>query len=138
MESVPNCQKEIPVRHAIRWFKCKLKPPKNAWITLHMQDRTARQWADNMMDKETPGDEIALFLLCKQYHRHCIVLMSAKVWCTLDLPEPIPEADLYELCEIKLLFIEPGVYSELTETSSTSCTPVPNDLRRCYINCGLI
>ena len=28
MGSVPNCQKEIPVRHAIRWFKCKLKAPK--------------------------------------------------------------------------------------------------------------
>ena len=28
MGSVPNCQKEIPNRHAIRWFKCKLKPPK--------------------------------------------------------------------------------------------------------------
>ena len=30
MGSVPNCQKEIPTCHAIRWFKCKLKPPKNA------------------------------------------------------------------------------------------------------------
>ena len=29
MGSVPNCRKEIPTRHAIRWFKCKLKPPKN-------------------------------------------------------------------------------------------------------------
>ena len=28
MGSVPNCQKEIPDCHAIRWFKCKLKPPK--------------------------------------------------------------------------------------------------------------
>ena len=28
MGSVPNCQKEIPVCHAIRWLKCKLKPPK--------------------------------------------------------------------------------------------------------------
>ena len=28
MGSVPNCQKEIPTRHAITWFKCKLKPPK--------------------------------------------------------------------------------------------------------------
>ena len=27
MGSVPNCRKEIPVRNAIRWFKCKLKPP---------------------------------------------------------------------------------------------------------------
>ena len=29
MESVPNCRKEIVNRYAIRWFKCKLKPPKN-------------------------------------------------------------------------------------------------------------
>ena len=29
MGSVPNCKKEIPAHHAIRWFKCKLKPPKN-------------------------------------------------------------------------------------------------------------
>ena len=29
MGSVPNCQKEIPTCYAIRWFKCKLKPPKN-------------------------------------------------------------------------------------------------------------
>ena len=30
MGSVPNCQKEIVNRQAIRWFKFKLKPPKNA------------------------------------------------------------------------------------------------------------
>ena len=29
MESVPNCRKEIANRYGIRWFKCKLKPPKN-------------------------------------------------------------------------------------------------------------
>ena len=29
MGSVPNCRKEIPMCHAIRWFECKLKPPKN-------------------------------------------------------------------------------------------------------------
>ena len=28
MGSVPNCRKEIAVRYPIRWFKCKLKPPK--------------------------------------------------------------------------------------------------------------
>ena len=30
MGSVPHCQKEIPNHHAIRWFKCKLKPPKKS------------------------------------------------------------------------------------------------------------
>ena len=28
MGSVPNCRKEIANRYGIRWFKCKLKPPK--------------------------------------------------------------------------------------------------------------
>ena len=28
MGSVPNCRKEITMRYSIRWFKCKLKPPK--------------------------------------------------------------------------------------------------------------
>ena len=28
MGSVPNCPKEIANRYGIRWFKCKLKPPK--------------------------------------------------------------------------------------------------------------
>ena len=29
MGSVPNCQKEIAMHDPIKWFKCKLKPPKN-------------------------------------------------------------------------------------------------------------
>ena len=29
MGSVPNSQWEISTRYGIRWFKCKLKPPKN-------------------------------------------------------------------------------------------------------------
>ena len=29
MGSVPNCPKKIANRYGIRWFKCKLKPPKN-------------------------------------------------------------------------------------------------------------
>ena len=35
MGSVPNCQKEIPARHAIRWFKCKLKPPKKSMYNIY-------------------------------------------------------------------------------------------------------
>ena len=30
MGSVPNCRKEIAMHDPIRWFKCKLKPPKKA------------------------------------------------------------------------------------------------------------
>ena len=36
MGSVPNCQKEIPICDAIRWFKCKLKPPKNVELLCNL------------------------------------------------------------------------------------------------------
>ena len=32
MGSVPNCRKEIANCYGIRWFKCKLKPPKKGCI----------------------------------------------------------------------------------------------------------
>ena len=42
MGSVPNCQKEIPACHAIRWFKCKLKPPKKE----DGSSRAANHWPE--------------------------------------------------------------------------------------------
>ena len=35
MGSVPNCRKEIADRYPIRWFKCKLKPPKKVEKNAH-------------------------------------------------------------------------------------------------------
>ena len=43
MGSVPNCRKEIPNRYGIRWFKCKLKPPKKG-ITSWWNSNTGKQW----------------------------------------------------------------------------------------------
>ena len=43
MGSVPNCQKEIPMCHAIRWFKCKPKSPKN-WISEDTQFWQKLKW----------------------------------------------------------------------------------------------
>ena len=78
-----------------------------------MQGLTARQWADAMFDRETPGDEIALYTFCRMYHCHCVVITSAKCWTTLDAETSLPESVLYENCDIKLLYIEPGVFEEL-------------------------
>ena len=47
MESVPNEQKEILMRDPIRWFKCKLKPPKKQQTKLLiLQDENWKKAAD--------------------------------------------------------------------------------------------
>ena len=67
MGSVPNCQKEIPTRHAIRWFKCKLKPPEN------------RSRKDNSkIDKDPPlklGDRV----LIMNYNSHAWIQNSSEI-----------------------------------------------------------
>ena len=40
MGSVPNCRKEIANRYGIRWFKCKLKPPKKVLLRDHKRNTT--------------------------------------------------------------------------------------------------
>ena len=52
-----------------------------------------------------------------------LVLTSAKCWTTLELTEPIPEQTLYELCDIKLLYIEPRVFGELKIKLAMPPTP---------------
>ena len=103
--------------------QCKML--MNAWIALHMQGSTAHQWADAMLDRETPGDEIALYMLCRMYHCHCVVITSAKCWTTLDTETPLPESVLYKNCDIRLLYIEPGVFGELR--LKPAMPPVPTN-----------
>ena len=86
---------------------------KNAWISLHMKGLSAREWADKMFMKDTPGEEIAIYALCKMYKRHCMIFTTAKCWSTLETSEPLSEAELFELCDIWLLYIELGVFGEL-------------------------
>ena len=43
MGSVPNEQKEILMHDPIRWFKCKLKPPKNTFDKKKLHKKTHMQ-----------------------------------------------------------------------------------------------
>ena len=58
MGSVPNCRKEIPTRHAIRWFRCKLKPPKKGRASTRVHDPFSdnlKIWPTFIYRGEVPG-----------------------------------------------------------------------------------
>ena len=93
---------------------------KRAWIALHMHGLTADEWASNMLNTETPGDEIALYALCHMYNRHVMVYSRAHIWSTVD--SKMTEEELNSVCDIKLLFIEDGVFGEL-KTKPYSAAP---------------
>ena len=91
--------------------ECKIL--KNRWIALHMKGQSAREWADTMFQRDVPGDEISLYILCKMYHRHSVVFTSANIWTTFEPDRQLTEAELFDACELHFLFIEPGVFGEL-------------------------
>ena len=77
------------------------------------------------MKRDTPGDEIALHILCRMYNRHCVVITSAKLWSTVKTDRPMCEEKLIEICDLKFLFVEPGVFGELR--SKPAMPPAPGN-----------
>ena len=101
---------------------------KNAWISLHMKGLSACEWADQMFQRETPGEEIAIYTLCKMYKQHCMIFTTAKCWSTLEASGPITEAELFDLCDICLLYIEAGVFGELCMRPPMPPAPMPHGI----------
>ena len=101
------------------------------YVSLAMQGITAQEWADNMQLRDTPGDEIALHTLCKMYDRHCCVYTSANLWTTIENKHHgFTEEEMLEKCDIKLLYIEPGVFGVL---HSKPAMPPPPTFPYCSI-----
>ena len=87
---------------------------RQGYVSLTVQGLTAEQWADSMQKRDTPGNKIALHVLCKMYDRHCCVFTSANIWTTIENKNHgFTEDEMLEKCDIKLLFIEPGVFGVL-------------------------
>ena len=93
------------------WKNCNTL--KNSWIALHMKGLTAQEWSDSMKKFDTAGDEIALYVLCRMYNRHCMVYTKMNIWSTVGTDVPIPEETLIGMSDIHLLFIETDVFGEL-------------------------
>ena len=121
MQTRKRMFKFIGITHQQKAEDCDLL--KDAWIALHMQGLSAEDWSINMMKRDTPGDEIALHILCRMFNRHCVVITSAKMWSTVKTDHPIDEEKLMEICDLKFLFVEPGVFGELR--SKPAIPPAP-------------
>ena len=113
--------KFIGITHQRKAKDCDLL--KDAWIALHMQGLSAEVWSKNMRKRDTPGDEIALHILCRMFNRHCVVVTSAKMWSTVKTDRPMSEEELMEICDLKFLFVEPGVFGELRSKPAIPPTP---------------
>ena len=61
-------------------------------------------WSIIMNRERTPGDELALYLLCKMHNRHAVVYHKTGTWSTMDPASIRPSAPLDEMSDITLIY----------------------------------
>ena len=67
-------------------------------------------WAYRMCKQTTPGDELALFILCKIYYRHAVIHTIKDPWCTVITGEKGVSPEVENNCDIVLVYATFGFY----------------------------
>ena len=78
-------------------------------------------WTVIMTRDRSPGDELALYLLCVIHNRHAVVLNKIKTWNTMDLNSIRPGTRVDLICDILLIYRLNG-FCEATRTENESNT----------------
>ena len=65
-------------------------------------------WLLRMNHKRNAGDEVALFLLCKMFNRHAVVIMKTGLWSTLRNTAGEGKLEIHAKCDICLVLVSKG------------------------------
>ena len=90
-----------------------------ACVPLLLKKTSIDAWLSDMTKNTTPGDEIALFALCKIYLKHACVLTKHSVWTSIDLVE-ISQEDLIKKSDLVLLYMGEHMFGVLHPKASLS------------------
>ena len=81
-------------------------------------------WLLRMTQKTNPGDEFTLYLLCKLYNRHAIIITKTGLWSTLWNADNKGELTIRAKCDICLILVGQGNtgFGEVTHVMPTKTT----------------
>ena len=91
-------------------------------IAMDQRKTTLRAWINKMAKEQTPGDEIALYVLSRMYRKHAFVYTQMFWWTTLLYTWPVQEKEIMEKCEVILVYMKPGAFGELQKIRSPIAT----------------
>ena len=70
-------------------------------------------WLNLMADVHTPGEELTLYVLAHMYCHHAYMFTQMFWWTTLLYIVPVTEKELLTQCDVVLVYMNDGVFSEL-------------------------
>ena len=82
------------------------------FICLMMKGLTMEQWLEKQVSKNTRGDEMAVYILCHIFIRHCLIHTKNKSWCSI-LPSGT-YINYATACQTQLLYMGNNIFGVLT------------------------
>ena len=71
------------------------------------------------------SDELFVYALCRIFHRHAMIVCYDRVWTTINPQHTLSINELLDMCDLHLVFLRPGIYSELKLKKQHGCLPPP-------------
>ena len=92
-----------------------------------IRETNFKEWALSACSSYFYGDELLLYVLCRVFHRHALIVCYDKIWTTLDPKDTeLTEMELLDACDVHLIFLHPGIFAKLvlqkeTHSNYTKC-----------------
>ena len=71
------------------------------------------EWAMAICSQYYHGDEMLLYVLCRIFHRHAVVICDNRYWCTFDNLSDMPIEAILDACDLHLVYLRPGMFGKL-------------------------
>ena len=77
-------------------------------------ETTFKEWAVSACSSFYYSNELLLYVLCRVFHRHALIVCYDKIWTTLDPQDrQLMEMELLDACNMHLILLRPGIFAEL-------------------------
>ena len=71
------------------------------------------EWAMAICSQYYYGDELLLFVMCRVFHRHALVICRNCYWCTFEIKSDMDIHEVLDACDLHLVHICPGIFASL-------------------------
>ena len=98
----------------LKWIRDNLKTFDTAvGLSMIGKDIELEPWMVNMSSSRTPGDEFALYALCKLYTRHACIVNTGRLWHTCSAEGLPDDKTIKEICDLRFIQINCDTYALL-------------------------
>ena len=85
-------------------------------------------WMSNVEKDDYPADEFVIYLLCRLYDVHCIMMTKYEPWSTISRQFSMAVDDVWAKSDLRLVMLEPGCYGEIKNIQQPPSAPPPSSI----------